>query len=118
MTKKEELVWRLGKLPTPEEVQGLVKDKIITTDEAREILFSTRTIEDRDKSSLEAEIKFLRGLVETLSTDKSQIIKYITIQEPKWNLQPFYEPYKLWCGSINSNLNNTVNCLFGDIQTF
>lgn len=59
MTKHEELVWRLGKLPTVEEITTLIDKKIITQEEAREILFNTRTVEERDKVSLEAEIKFL-----------------------------------------------------------
>ena len=46
------LKWRLSKLPTPDEVRELVKDKIITQDEAREILFSQETDEERDKDSL------------------------------------------------------------------
>ena len=57
MTKK--IVWRLSKLPTADELRELVKDKIITQEEAREILFNLETEEERDKKSLESEIKFL-----------------------------------------------------------
>ena len=67
MSKKEELNWRLSNLPTVEELRDLVKDKIITQEEAREILFRTETIEDKDIKSLETEVKFLKELVERLS---------------------------------------------------
>ena len=67
MTTKMKLNWRLSKLPTPDEVRELVKDKVITQDEAREILFSQETEEERDKNSLESEIKFLRELVDKLA---------------------------------------------------
>jgi hypothetical protein len=50
MTTK--LVWRLGKLPSPDEVRELVKDKIITQEEAREILFSQEDEIARDEKSL------------------------------------------------------------------
>ena len=90
MTKK--LVWRLGKLPSPDEVRELVKDKIITQEEAREILFSQETEEDRDKGSLKEEIKFLRELVQKLS-NRSTIIETIKyIEKPYTNLG-WYQPY-------------------------
>ncbi len=52
----------MGKLPTVEELLHLVNAKLITQDEAKEILFKSETEEDRDKEGLEAEIKFLRDL--------------------------------------------------------
>jgi hypothetical protein len=42
MTNK--LVWRLSKLPTPSELTELVKEKIITQEEAKEILFSENDV--------------------------------------------------------------------------
>ena len=58
MTKHEELVWRLGKLPTVEEITTLIDKKIITQEEARQILFNKKDVDERDKKSLEDEIKF------------------------------------------------------------
>ena len=78
MTKS--LVWRLSKLPTPEELVELVKNKIITQEEAKEILLSSETEEDRDKKSLESEIKFLRELIMSLKQSENtifQTIRYI-----------------------------------------
>ena len=67
MTKNTKLVWRLGKLPTAQEIQDLVKDKIISQEEAREVLFSSETEELKDLKSLEAEVKFLKEIIESLS---------------------------------------------------
>ena len=41
MTK--DLKWRLSKLPTPDELRGLVKDKIITQEEARDLALVLRS---------------------------------------------------------------------------
>lgn len=45
MTKKneEELVWRLKERPTAHEVCALVANNIITEDEAKKIIFETKT---------------------------------------------------------------------------
>jgi hypothetical protein len=110
---KNKLVWRLGKLPSPEEVRELVKDKIITQEEAREVLFKTET-EDEEKEKpkvedLKSEIKFLRELVEKLSSgSRSTLIEYI-YQRP-WTY-PWYQPYVTWCSSVGSGSNtlNTIN---------
>ena len=73
----KKIVWRLKEQPTAESLQGLVERNILTKEEAREILFSSEEAEDRDKKSLESEIKFLRELVEKLSNDKSRIVEII-----------------------------------------
>jgi len=99
--KNKTLKWRLSKLPTSEEVISLVKDKIITQEEAREILFSQETEEDRDEESLKSEIKFLRELVDRLSTKNLivETIRYIEKPYTKWG---WYKPYEVWCGPSNS----------------
>ena len=96
MTKQ--LKWRLGKLPTSDEVLKLVNDKIITKEEAREILFNEEEQMEVSEESLKSEIKFLRELVDKLS-DKSQIIETIKyIEKPYYN-NNWYQPYQVWCGS-------------------
>lgn len=92
MTTKEKLVWRLGKLPSPDEVRELVKDKIITNEEAREILFSTETEDERDEKSLKSEIKFLREVIEKLS-DRKQIVNVVKEVEIRYIKQPWFQPY-------------------------
>ena len=124
MTNTKKLVWRLGKLPSVEELRELVKDKIITQEEAREILFSSETEENRDKKSLESEIKFLRELVEKLSNNSRtsivETIKYI--EKPYWKYD-WYQPYKVYCKSDDSavsltsfNNGNVEN--FSQLKTF
>lgn len=93
------LKWRLGKLPTVAELQELVKDKIITQEEVRGILFNQETEEDRDKDSLKQEIKFLRELVEKLSS-KRDVIQVIKSYDYSY---PWYNTYVNWCSVGNNN---------------
>ena len=98
MTKKEKLKWRLSKLPTSDEVIRLLNEKLITKEEAKEILFTTESVEDRDKDSLQSEIKFLRELVEKLSEGKSdRIIETIRYVEKPYYRYGWYDPYKFYC---------------------
>lgn len=130
---KKKLNWRLGKLPTPLEVQELVKASIITQEEAREVLFSEETEQDRDKKSLESEIKFLRELVSKLSISNPTIIENIRYIEKSYQRYDWYKPYAVWCGtsiagtagstSLTNGINSivsagTYNCNFSDIKTF
>jgi hypothetical protein len=116
MTKKTKLTWRLTKLPLVEELQALVKDKIISQDEARQILFSSEEVEDRDKASLEAEIKFLRELVTKLSgRDNGQIVTVIKEIEYQYKEKPWYNPYTVWCQTTatgNSNVTEVNGILY------
>jgi hypothetical protein len=127
MTKKEELVWRLGKLPTVEEITTLIANKIITQDEAREILFNKKIEEERDIKSLETEIKFLRDLVEKLSQGRNQIVEVIKeVVKPFYIKEPWYQPYYYWCNGSSSitlgvsgtatNLSNAINCTSNTLQ--
>lgn len=98
MTTK--LKWRLGKLPSPEEVTLLLSQSVLTKDEAREILFSLETDEDRDKQSLQEEIKFLRELVERLSKNKPErIVETIRYIEKPYITQGWYHPYYIYSNS-------------------
>jgi len=128
--KNTKLVWRLSKLPTPEELGQLVKDKIITQEEAREVLFSSEEVEDRDKKSLKSEIKFLRELVEKLSNNnRSRVVEIIREVEVPYKKYLWYEPYDTWtyvsCGqtipastSFTAASNTTQATNFSDIKTF
>jgi hypothetical protein len=120
MTKK--LVWRLGKLPSPDEVRELVKDKIITQEEARDILFNNETQTDRDVKSLEEEIKFLRSLVEKLSKNREQIITTIKEVEIPYKRYPWYDPYIRWGGTTrylcSNEASTTEKANFTNIKTF
>ncbi len=101
MTMK--LVWRLKERPTAKSLQELVATSILTKEEAREILFSSENVEDRDKASYESEIKFLRDTVELLSKkDNSRIIEVIReveIIKPYYLENPWNKHYGAWCGT-------------------
>lgn len=124
MTKEKKLVWRLTKLPTTEELRELVKDKIISQEEAREILFSEQ--ETRDEESLKSEIKFLRELVDKIS-DKQTVIQQIGYIQKPYYTYDWYKPYTTWCDAGTTTLcgtsGNTVTYLstsssISDINNF
>lgn len=118
---KTKLIWRLSKLPTAEELRELVKDKIITQEEAREILFSEQEEKDRDAESLKSEIKFLRELVAKLSENRSQIITTIKeIEVPVYRRYPWYQSYTTWCGisPLDTRTVMSMPTNFSEIQTF
>lgn len=108
MTKK--LIWRLGKLPTVDELLLLVSNKTITQEEARNILFNFEAQEDRDKKSLESEIRFLRELVEKLSKNSAiTIVETIKYVDNPYLHQPWFRPYATW-GNLNTvqSVNQTI----------
>ena len=107
MTKKMTLKWRLGKLPTSNEVIELVSNKVITQEEAREILFSTS---EEDTENLKSEIKFLRELINNLSDRNTIVEKIRYIEKPYQQQWGWYQPYYTYCngGVLTTNGSNTV----------
>lgn len=99
MTKK--LKWRLGKLPTSDEVLELVKASLITKDEARNILFSQESEETIKDDALKAEIKFLRELIDKLAS-RSEIITQIKYIEKQYQPWYWHQPYMVWCQAYNN----------------
>lgn len=100
MNTTKKIVWRLSKLPTIPELDLLIRNDVLTKEEAREILFSSEEQSERDKKSLESEIKFLRELVQQLSKkDNSRIIeviKEVEVTIPTIRRNPWYSPYEFW----------------------
>lgn len=101
MTKK--ITWRLGALPTPKELRGLVTDKLITKEEAREILFREETIpvekDERDAKSYQSEITFLREIIQKLSSSNKQTVEVFTLLHGGYRNYPWYQPYGYWANS-------------------
>ena len=130
MTNTKSLIWRLKEQPTSESLRELVKDNILTKDEAREILFSLEIKEERDVESFKSEIKFLRELVEKLSNqNNSKVVEIIReIDIPHWRKYPWWEPYWTWTttydgntlsqASSNANYSFQGATNFTDIKTF
>ena len=123
MTNK--IVWRLKEQPTSESLRELVRDKILTNDEAREILFNLEEQTDRDNESFKSEIKFLRELVEKLANSQKVVEIIREIKEPYYRY-PWWSPYGGWTGgavsyAIGTNLDATSTSYlqnFSDIKTF
>ena len=132
--KKTKLVWRLSRLPEAHEIIALIANKVITQEEAREILFSSKTEEERDGESLKSEIKFLRELVEKLSGSRDRIIEVIKEIKVPYYQHHWYKPYSIWGNDIalcdntstatsgahtlNGIASNTSNASFSNIKTF
>jgi len=114
--KKTTINWRLKEQPTSESLRDLVKDNLLSKEEARQILFSEIEKDGRDKKSLEEEIKFLRTLVQKLSESKQDTVKTIRIIEDKWSSNPWFKPYQVWCAEdIIYNSGGTYNTGTGDV---
>ena len=103
----------MSKLPTADELRELVKDKIITQEEAREILFSEDTKKDRGADSFESEIEFLRKLVEKLSGNNNIVTTIREIETPSWKRCPWYDSYIVWCNNAKTIANYSTATLQG-----
>lgn len=104
--------WRLKELPSPLEVADLVKSGILTKDEAREILISQETDEDRDKKSLQDEIKFLRELVSKLSVSRTEIVRQIEYIEKPYVSKPWYLQYQAYCTNALNDIQSGNNLTY------
>lgn len=104
MTKEEkvQLKWRLSKLPSVEEIQGLVKDGILTKEEAREILFSVETKEDREQVEL-ADIKKELELLREIVKRNTVITQPVYIEHQR----PWTQPYIYWMSSTSGSSTAT-----------
>lgn len=102
MTTK--IKWRLKEQPTSESLRELVATGLLTKEEAREILFSLEDDQARDKESLQEEIKFLRELVQKLSSDRAQIVKTIEYVQVPYKKYDWYQPYQVYCSSTGNGL--------------
>lgn len=109
-TKNTKLIWRLTKLPTADELLKLVEAKIITNEEAKEVLFSIETEESVEVADLQAEIKFLKEVVERLSKNQQpRIIEVIREVERPWRTKPWFDPYYQWSVNDGKVLCTTSN---------
>lgn len=118
MTKTEDeknLIWKMKDLPDAQDIAYLVEQKVITPEEGREILFSEKTDEELESekvAALEEQVKFLRGLVEKLSSQPPSIVyKYIDSYRPRevWLSTSTPTPYKLTGGTVMANLSSAMN---------
>jgi len=114
MTKKKELKWRLKDLPDACDIADLVKEKVITTDEAREILFKNE--ESTKLEELQEEVKFLRQMVDKLTDSNNwKIVKEVYKEYhpvyPYWyrKYEPvIYPTYTFTCGASDVTTTGSV----------
>lgn len=119
---KKKLIWRLRESPTSKTLIELIESKLLTKEEAREILFSSKEeSSDRNLKSYQSEIKFLRELVEKLS--KGNYSSIITIiKEIPYKRFPWYGPYGFWMGGTtdrvySSTTDNATGNIIGESNT-
>lgn len=114
----KKLIWRLSRLPDALELQALVKDGIMTKEEAREILFKHEDDKEPKSEELKSEIEFLRKLVESLSKGNlNRVTEYIyTYPNPN---HPWYQPYYGWCSTagVTSNAINYMTAGSGLVDS-
>jgi len=99
--------WRLKEQPTSESLRELVKDGILTKEEAREILFSLQDTDERSIDGFKLEIKFLRELIDKLVSDRTKVVEIIREREPYWKRYEWYQPYYAWSSNSNQLLCGT-----------
>ena len=122
MKKNDKMVWRLKESPSTESLRELVKDEILTKEEARQILFSIESDEDGDVKSLKSEINFLRELVEKLSSKVNYYPIWNGINVYPYQKYPWYSVYQTaFSGNtgntFSNNSINTVHTLAGSSGT-
>lgn len=109
--KKMNLNWRLKDLPDAVDVAELVDKKVITPEEARQLLFNEGKDEGKKIKELEEEVKFLRELCDKLAAKSNgwttvikEIQKY-TPHYPVWytSYQNVSEPASFTINSATSN---------------
>ena len=107
--EEKKLVWKFKDLPSAEAVSSLVKEKVITPEEARSILFK----EEVKKSD---EVEALQEMVKTLS----EMVKDLISRSQSVTLVPYtkvvtvprrYEPY--WMNAVGKTGGITMSSVTG-----
>jgi len=81
------LKWRLSQAPTYEQVMDLLDAEVITSDEAKQILFSEVNSADQTKA-LDEQVTFLKDIIDRLSKQPpQQVWTYVNAYQPRnpWN---------------------------------
>jgi polyhydroxyalkanoate synthesis regulator phasin len=110
---KQELKWRLKDLPDATGIAELVKQGVVTKEEARELLFNKVDQTDGDKvQALEKQIAFLEEMVRELA--KNRTVNTFHTTEIIKRYEPYYYPrYWMQSSGIGGNVamaaNNSIN---------
>jgi len=102
---KSDIKWRLKDLPSAEGVAELVKTKVLTTQEAREIILKHSGTEDR-LSVLEEQVELLRGVLEILATNNRGAVTEINYPARYQTAVNTLKPgqYYTWTSSNNNSI--------------
>ena len=115
MTKKTSLNWRLKELPDAVDVAELVDKKVITPEEARQLLFNENGEDTNKVKALEEEVKFLRELCDTLASKSNG---WTTVIREYHDYKPTYPYWYKSYGTLMSTLGaNTVNADLNYVDT-
>lgn len=113
MTKnKEQLTWRLKERPSAEGVSKLVEQGIISKEEGRKLLFDKLEYNEVEIKALKEQIEFLKGVVDTLSKNRSTIttVPYTyTIKTPR----RFWDNIDVWCKSSGNIMMSSATSYSG-----
>ena len=105
MTKKD-LIWRLKELPDAVDVAELVDKKVITPEEARDLLFNNdKKNPSVENQALKEQIKFLQDTVEKL-------IDKLNSTNSHWYFTNTYTPSyptTYWLASTSGALDSTMS---------
>lgn len=125
MKTKNTLKWRLSDLPTGDEVASLVEQKVITTEEAREILFNEEKEDSNKVAALKEEVKFLRELCDKLAVKSNGWTTIVREYERyKPNYPYWYNTYATALGSgttitgaVSTTGSNLINAMYSAQNT-
>jgi hypothetical protein len=101
MTKKQ-LNWRLKDLPDAVDVAELVDKKVITPEEARQLLFNEGKDNTKRVNELEEEVKFLRELCDKLAAKSNG---WTTIVREYERYRPVYPTWYAGYSGVVSTVN-------------
>lgn len=113
--EEKKLVWKLKELPTAEAIADLVDTKVITPEEARDILFKEETKQSDEVEALKEMVKTLQEMVHDLSNRQNNItlVPYTKIVEVPSRTTPYWERYwkqnAVWCDTGTTLTSTTGN---------
>ena len=106
MTKKTSLNWRLKELPDAVDVAELVDKKVITPEEARQLLFNENGEDTNKVKALEEEVKFLRNLCDSLAAKSNG---WNTIVHEYRDYRPTYPYWYKSYGTLVNGISGSIN---------
>lgn len=107
---KNELKWRLKDLPDASGIAELVKQGVVTKEEARELLFNKETPSKNNESdivkALKKQIEFLEELVKDLAQKSTETR---TIYQTVERYKPYWEKYSPYWMSVGGSVGSAVS---------